>query len=96
MEQFVLVSLSVYNNSSNNPTIVTKPEPPIYEPYQNLTYQKNTLKKEINQHLISSATPLLNKNLEFLRIKLSNSKTIVLVGIKASVLLKRLCAAPKA
>ena len=87
MEQFVLVPLSVYN-SSNNPTIVTKPEPPKYKPEQNPTYQKNTIKKEINQHLTTSATPPLNKVLESPHIKLWNSNTLILDGTESGVLLK--------
>ena len=85
MEQFVLVPLSVYN-SSNNPTIVTKQ--PKYKPEQNPTYQKDTIKTEINQHLITSATPLINKLLESPCIKLSNSNTLILDGIETGVLLK--------
>ena len=88
MEQFVLVPLSVYNSSSNNPTIVTKQELPKYKPEQNPTYQKDTIKKEINQQLTTSATPLLNKILESPRIKLSNSNTLILDGIETGVLLK--------
>ena len=87
MEQFVLVPLSVYN-SSNNPTIVSKQELPKYKPEQNPTYQKDTIKKEINQQLTTSATPLLNKILESPRIKLSNSNTLILDGIETGVLLK--------
>ena len=74
MEQFVLVPLPVYN-SSNNPTIVTKQELPKYKPEQTPTCHKDTLKKEINQQLSTSASPLVNKILESPRIKLSNSNT---------------------
>ena len=70
MEQFGLVPLSVYN-SSNNPTIVTKQELPNYKPEQTHTYHKDTLKKEINQQLSTSASPLVNKILESSRIKQS-------------------------
>ena len=45
-------------------------------------------KKEISQHLTTSATPLLNKVLEFPRSKLSNSNTLILSGIETGVLLK--------
>ena len=86
MEQFVLVPLSVYN-SSNNPTIVKKQELPKYKPEQTPTYHKDTSKKEINQQLSTSASPLVNKVLESLRIKLSNSNTLILDGIETSVLL---------
>ena len=60
IEQFVLVPLSVYN-SSNNSTIVTKQELPKYKPEQTPTYHKDTLKKEINPQLSTSASPLVNK-----------------------------------
>ena len=75
MEQFVPVTLSIYN-SSNNPTIVTKQELPKNKPEQNPTYQKETIRKEINKHLTTKATSLLNKVLESPPIKLSNSNTI--------------------
>ncbi len=86
MEQFVLVPLSVYN-SSNSSTIVTKQELPKYKPEQTPTYHKDTLKKEINQQLSTSASPLVNKILESPRIKLSNSNTLILDGIGTGVLL---------
>ena len=87
MEQFVLVPLSVYN-SSNNPTVVTKQELPKYKPEQTPTHHKDTLKKEINQQLSTSASPLVKKFLESPRIKLSNSNTLILDGIETGVLLK--------
>ena len=87
MEQFVLVLLSVYN-SSNSPTIVTKRELPKYKPEQIPTYHKDTLKKEINQQISTSASPLVNKLLESPRIKQSTSNTLVLDGIETGVLLK--------
>ena len=87
MEQFVLVPFSVYN-SSNSATIVTKQELPKNKPEQTPTYHKNTLKKEINQQLFKSASPLVNKILETPRIKLSNSNTLILDGIETGVLLK--------
>ena len=61
MEQLVLVPLSVYN-SSNSPTIVTKQEIPKYKPERTPTYQKDTLKKEINQQLSTSASPPSKQN----------------------------------
>ena len=69
MEQFLLVPPSVYK-SSNNQTIVTKKELPQYKPGQNPTYQKDTIEKEINQHLTTIATPLVNNVLESPPIKL--------------------------
>ena len=87
MEKFVLVPLSVHN-SSNSPTIVTKLETTKYKPEQTPTYHKDTLKKEINHQLSTSASPLVNKFLESPRIKLSNSNTLILDGIETGVLLK--------
>ena len=87
MEQFVLVPISVYS-SSNNPTIVTKQELPKHKPDQTPTYDKDTLKKEINQQISTSASPLLNKVLGSPRIKLSNSNTLILDGKETGVLLK--------
>ena len=87
MEQFVLVPLSVYN-SNNNQTIARKQELPKYKPDQTPTYQKDTLKKENNQQLSTSASPLVNKNSESPCIKLSNSNTLILDGIETGVLLR--------
>ena len=87
MEQFVLVPLSVYN-SSNSSTIVTKQELPKYKHEHTPMYQKVTLKKEINQQLSTSASPLVNKILESPRIKLLNSNIFILDGIETGVLLK--------
>ena len=80
MEQFVLVPLSGYS-SRNNPTIVAKQELPKYKPEQTPKYHKDTFKKEINQQLSTSASPLVNKISESPRIKLSNSNTLILDGI---------------
>ena len=87
MEQFVLVPFSVYNKS-NSQSIVTKQELPKYKSEQIPTFHKDTLKKEINQQLSTSASPLVNKILESPRIRLSNSNTLILDGIETSVLLK--------
>ena len=87
MEQFVLVPLSVYN-SSNNPAIVTKQELPKYNPEQTPTYHKDMLKKQVNQQLSTGATPLVNKVLEPLLIKISYSNTLILDGRETGVLLK--------
>ena len=87
MEQFLLVPPSVYNNS-NSPNIVTKQQLPNYKAEQTPTCNKDTLKKEINQRLSTSASPLVNKILESPRIRLSNSNTLILDGIETGVLLK--------
>ena len=87
MKQFVLLPLSV-QNSTNNATIVTKEELPKYKPEQTPTNHKDTLKKEINQQLSLSASPLVNKILESPRIKLINSNTLFPDGFETAVLLK--------
>ena len=87
MEQFVLVPLSVHD-SSNNSTIVTKQELPKHKHEQTPTYHKDTLRKEINQQLSTSAFPLVNKILKYPRIRLSNSNTLILDGIETGVLFK--------
>ena len=76
------------NNSSNSLTIVTKQELPKYKPEQISTYHKDTLKKEINQQLSTSASPLLNKTLQSPRIKLSDFNTSILDVMETGVLLK--------
>ena len=92
MEQFVPVPLSVYSTSSN-PIIVTKQEPTKYKTEQTPTYHKDTLKKENNQQLSTSASLLVNKILESPRIKLSNSNTLILDGKETGVLFEKLCTA---
>ena len=87
MDQFVLVPLSV-NNSSNDPTIATRQELPKYTTEESPTYHEDRLKKEINQQLNTSASPLVNKILECPRTKLSNSNTLNMDGIDTGVLLK--------
>ena len=87
MEQFVLVPLSVYNSRSSA-NIVTKQELPKYKLELFPTYQNETLIKEINQHLSTCASLLVNKNLESPRIKLSYSNTLILDGIETGVMLK--------
>ena len=87
MEQFLLLPLSVFN-SSNNPIIVTKQELPKQKTEQTPTYHKDTLKKEINQQLSTSASSLVNKILESPFIKLSKSNTLILDGRATGVLLK--------
>ena len=89
MGQFVLVPFSVYN-SSNNPIIVTKQEPPKYKSEKTPTYHIDTLKTEINQQFSTSASPLVNRILESPRIKLSNSNALIPDGIQTGKLLKDL------
>ena len=81
MEQFVLVPASVYNKFLITQS-VTKQELPKYQPSQNHTYHIDSLKKEINKNLFSKADPLVDKTLSRPRIKLSNSKTLILDGVE--------------
>ena len=62
MEQFVLVTASVYNKSSNAHS-ATKQELPKYQPSQNPTYQIDSLKKDINKKLFSKADSLVDETL---------------------------------
>ena len=77
MEQFVLVSASVYNKKLITQS-VTKQEHPKYQHSQNPTYQVDSLKKEINKRLFSRADTLVDKTLSCPRINLSNSQTLIL------------------
>ena len=86
MEQCVLVPLSVYH-CSNNPTIVTKQELP-KKTWPNSHVPQRYVKKENNRQLSTSASLLVNKILEYPRIKLSNSNTLILNGTETAVLLK--------
>ena len=85
MEQFVSVPLSVYS-ISNFSIFVTKQELPKYNSDQNATYHKDTIIKEINQHLTTKATT--HQVLDSPRNKLSNSNTLILDGIETVVLLR--------
>ena len=86
MEQFVLVSASVYNRSLNTQS-VTKQELPKYQPSQNPRYQTDSLKKEMNKKLLAEAGSSIDKSLSCPRIKLSNSKALILDGMKTGLLL---------
>ena len=81
MDQFVLVPASVYNKSLITQS-VTMQELPKYQPSKNPTYQFGSLKKEINKKLFSKADSLVDKLLSYPRIKLSNSQTLLLVGVE--------------
>ena len=84
MEQFVLVTASVYNKSVTTQS-VTKHELPKYEAEQTPTYQIDSL--NLNKKLFGKADPLIDKILSCSRIKLSNSHTIILDGIDTGVLI---------
>ena len=82
MEQFVLVPASVYNKSAQS---VTKQELPKYKAEQPPTYQIGSL--NLNMKLFGKADTLIDKILSCSRIKLSNSQTIILVGVDTGVLI---------
>ena len=86
MDQFVLVPASVYNKSLITQS-VTKQELPKYQPSQKSTYQIDSLKKEINRKLISKADSLVDKILSCPRIKLSDSKTLILEDVETGIFL---------
>ena len=86
MEQLVFVLASVYNKSSTTQSN-TKQELPKYQPSQNPTYQIDALKKEINKKLFSKTDSLVDKILSCPRIKLSNSKTLILDGVETRIFL---------
>ena len=84
MEQFVLVSASVYNKRLTTQSN-TKQELPKYQPSQNPTYQVDSLEKEINKKLFSKADSLVDKILSCPRIKFSNSQTLTLGGVETGI-----------
>ena len=86
MEQFVLVLASVYNKSVTTQS-VKKQELTKYKAEQPSTYQIDSLKRYINKKLIGKADPLKDKILSCSRIKLSNSLTIILVGVDTGVII---------
>ena len=90
MEQDVLVPASLYNNNNNKILIsedIKKQELPEYQTERNPTYQIVSLKKEVNKNLFAKANSLVDKILSCPRIKLSNSHTFLLVGVKNGTLL---------
>ena len=82
MEQFVLVPASVYNKSAQS---VTKQELPKYKVEQPPTYQIDSL--NINKKYLGKGDSLIDKILSCSRIKLSNSRTIILDGVDTGVLI---------
>ena len=85
MEQFLLVPASVYNRSVTTQS-VTKQELPKYEAEQPPTHQIDSLKRGINKKPFGEADILMDKISSCSRIKLSDSKTIVLDGVDTGVL----------
>ena len=86
MKQFFLVPASVYNKTVTTQS-VTKLELPKYKAEQPPTYQHDSLKRDINKKLFGTADTLINKILSCSRIKLSNSKTIILDGVDTGVVI---------
>ena len=86
MEQIVFVPASVYNKSLISQS-VTKQELPKYQPSQKPTYQIVSLKKDKNKKLFSKADSLVDKNLSYPRIKLSNSQTLISDGVETGIFL---------
>ena len=88
MEQFVLVSAFLYNYmKSLNTRTVTKQELPNDQLEQTPSYQFDSMKKEINRGLFAKADSLGDNILFYPPIKLSNSQTFILDGVKTGVLL---------
>ena len=86
MEQFVLVPASVYNKSVTTQSL-TKQELPKYKTEQPPTHQIHSLSIDINKKLFGKADTLIDKILSCSRIKLSNSRTIVLDDVDTGVLI---------
>ena len=84
MEQFVLVPASVYIKSVTTQS-ATKQELPKCKAEKPPTYQIDSLKRDINKKLFGRADSLIDKILSCSRIKLSNSRTIILDGVDTGV-----------
>ena len=84
MEQLALVPTSVYNKSVTTQS-VTKQELPKYTAEQPPTYQIDSV--NLNKKLFGKADTLIDKFVSCSRIKLSNSQTIILVGVDTGVLI---------
>ena len=85
MEQFALVSASVYNKGVRTQS-GSKQELPKNEAEQPPTYRIDSLKRDINKKLFRKADTLIVKISSCSRIKLSNSQTIILDGVDSGVL----------
>ena len=86
MEQFVLVSASVYNKSVTTQS-VTKQELPKDKAEQPPTYQIDFLERDINRKLFGKADTLIDKIFSCSRIKLSNLQTVFLDGVENGALI---------
>ena len=87
MEQFFLVTASVYNKSVTAQS-VTKQELPKYKAEQPPTYQIDCL--NLNKKSFGKTDTQIDKILSCSRIKLSNSQTVVLHGVDTGVLISDL------
>ena len=83
MEQLVLVS--VFNKNLKTQS-VKKQEHPKYQPSQDPRYQIDSLDKEINNFFFK-ADFLVDKTFSYPRIKLSNSRTLILDSLKTGLFL---------
>ena len=86
MDQSLLIPASVYDKRMITQS-ATKQALPKYQPAQNPTYQIDSLKKENNKNLFSKSDSLVDKILSIGRIKLSNSKFLILDGVETGIFL---------
>ena len=87
MEQFNLVFF-LSTTAATTQTLSQNKDYRNKKPEQTATYHKITLKKEINQPLGTSASPIVDKILECPRTKLSKCNTLILDGTETVWLLK--------
>ena len=88
IKQFVLVPASLLNKLNTTKSATLKVDIPKYQHHQTPSSQVDSLKKDINEKLLSKADSLVDKLLASPRIKLSLSNTIVLDGTDTGVLLQ--------
>ena len=86
MEQLVLVPASVYDKSLITQSLA-KQELSKYQPAQNPTFKIDPSKKERNEKLFAKQDSLVDKSLSCRRIKISNSQSLLLVGVETGLLL---------
>ena len=84
MDQFVLVPASVYNKSLITQS-TTKQEIPKYQTSQILTYQVDSLKKEINKKKNFQSRLFRRQFLSCPRIKFATSQTLFLDGVETGI-----------
>ena len=76
----MLLPISVYNSNFKKPTVVTKKELPTHQSEEKPTYQIESVKKDINEHLFAKAYSLVDEVLSSPRIKLSTSNFLIMDG----------------